>query len=56
MAVVISEFEVVPPPAPSGDAEKDKPAEKDDKPKLDKAEVLHLLRKHAERAARVRSH
>jgi hypothetical protein len=55
MAVVINDFEVVhaaaaPEPAPA------KPADKKDKPKADPEEILRVLRRHAERAARVRAH
>jgi hypothetical protein len=56
MAVVINDFEVVQPaaaaePAPAKAADKKK-----DKPKADPEEIVRVLRRHAERAARVRAH
>ena len=55
MAIVINEFEVVP-PGPAADAAPPKPGDKDASPKLDKRELFTLLRQHAERAARGRAH
>jgi hypothetical protein len=57
MPVVINEFEVVPPPVPPGDdAAQPKKADQGDKPKVEPAEIVHALRQHAARAARVRAH